>query len=47
MSEDKFDEEKFMKVLVKLKDTQESIQGRFHADSVILAPPASALFDRD
>ena len=27
MSEEKFDEEKFMKVLVKLKDTQESIQG--------------------
>ena len=29
MSEDKFDEQKFMSALVKLKDTQESIQGRY------------------
>ena len=28
MGEDKFEEEKFMKALVNLKDTQESIQVR-------------------
>ena len=27
MTEDKFEEDKFMKILVNLKDTQESIQG--------------------
>ena len=36
MGEDKFEEEKFMKALVNLKDTQESIQVRQLRQSVLL-----------